>query len=149
MPRSNSSTAVLVDTNVISRALLPRHISGKSVTAAEWRDALLGRSIVMAVQTRVELLVWPDLADWGPARREALAAWVAAVPVVDVTLDVQAAYVDLTARAKRSGHAIADRTHVADRWIAATALATKLPLASDDGIFFGIQDLELIGPGGS
>lgn len=149
MPRSESSTAVLVDTNVVSRALLPRRVSGKSVTAAAWREALFGRSIVISVQTRVELLVWPELRDWGEARRAALAAWLAAVPVVDVTLDVQAAYVDLTARAKRSGHPISDRMHVADRWIAATALTTGLPLASDDGIFVGIDRLELIGPGGS
>lgn len=149
MPRSESLTAVLVDTNVISRAVLPSRVSGKSVAAAEWRDALLGRAIVISVQTRVELLAWPDLRDWGDSRREELTAWVAAVPVVDVTLDVQAEYVDLTARAKRSGHAISDRTHVADRWIAATALATGLPLASDDGIFAGIERLELVRPVGS
>lgn len=142
---TSPSTAVLVDTNVISRALLPSRISGKSVAATEWREALLGRSIAIAVQTRVELLTWPLMRDWGAARRDALEAWVAAVPVVDVTADVQAAYVDLTARAKKSGHAIHDRTHVADRWIAATALAARLPLASDDGIFSGIDGLELLG----
>lgn len=144
MPGPRPSTAVLVDTNVISRALLPSRVSGKSATAAEWREVLLGRSIVMAVQTRVELLSWPGMSGWGPARQGALESWVAAVPTVDVTAEVQAAYVDLTVTAKRAGHAIQDRAHVADRWIAATALAARLPLASDDGIFAGIEGLELV-----
>lgn len=144
MPGTNPSTWLIVDTSVISRALLPSRVSGKSVAATEWSEALLGRSVVIAVQTRVELLSWPGLRGWGAVRRDALESWVAAVPTIDVTAKVQAAYVDLTVRSKKAGHAIQDPMHVADRWIAATALAAGLPLASDDGIFAGIEGLHLL-----
>jgi predicted nucleic acid-binding protein len=61
-----------------------------------------------------------------------------------VSQPVQDRYVDLTAWAKHSGHAVYDKTHTADRWIAATALSHDLELASRDGLFVGIAGLRLL-----
>lgn len=43
----------------------------------------------------------------------------------------------------RVGHALAQRTHEADRWIAATALRLGVPLVSDDQIFQEVPGLTL------
>jgi predicted nucleic acid-binding protein len=41
------------------------------------------------------------------------------------------------------GHALGQREHNADRWIAATALRLRVPLVSNDGIFRGVPGLVL------
>ncbi len=41
------------------------------------------------------------------------------------------------------GHALSQREHNADRWIAATALRLGIPLVSNDGIFRDIPGLLL------
>lgn len=138
---------VLVDTDVVSRSLLPARVSGKRGASTGWSDALEGRTIAIAVQTRVELLAWPRLRNWSERRRSLLEDWVANVPAIDVTPEVQDAFVALTVEANRVGHGIHEKVHVADRWIAATAIAAGLPLASGDGIFNGIDGLELLEPG--
>lgn len=49
----------------------------------------------------------------------------------------------LRADCERIGHALAQREHNADRWIAATALRLGLPVVSNDGIFAGVPGLDL------
>ena len=44
---------------------------------------------------------------------------------------------------ERIGHALCQRNHDADRWIAATALRLRIPLVSNDGIFENAPGLEL------
>ena len=39
------------------------------------------------------------------------------------------------------GHALAQREHTADRWIAATALRLRIPLVSNDTIFKAVPGL--------
>ena len=51
-----------------------------------------------------------------------------------------------TAWAKQNGHAIHQKIHTADRWVAATALAYGLELAATDGIYDGIAGLSLLKP---
>lgn len=65
----------------------------------------------------------------GESRTEKLPNQINSVQRVEVTEAVRNAYVDLTTWAKRSGHAIHAKVHVADRWIAATAIAYNLDLA--------------------
>lgn len=42
---------------------------------------------------------------------------------------------------ERVGHALAQRDHDTDRWIAATAIHLGVPLVSHDGIFRGVPGL--------
>jgi predicted nucleic acid-binding protein len=44
-------------------------------------------------------------------------------------------YAMLRVACERAGHALAQREHTADRWIAATAVRLGVPLVSDDRIF--------------
>lgn len=141
---SVGSLPVLVDTDVMSSVVLPRTASGHSPANAEWQSLLFGRRVVIAVQTRVELLTWPLVSRWGDRRAQQLRAAVDAVPTIQISEEVQNAFVELTASAKNSGHAIHAKVHTGDRWIAATALAAGLPLASGDSVFAGVPGLDLL-----
>ena len=129
---------VLVDTDVFSKVFVqsPRDDIGRA-----WVAALAGRTVVIAVQTEVELRVWPLLRKWGEKRTADLIERIASVPAIQINELVQAAYVDLTVWAKESGHGIGAKDHTADRWIAATALAHRLELAAIDGIYDEIERL--------
>jgi predicted nucleic acid-binding protein len=54
-----------------------------------------------------------------------------------------AIYAQLRADCEATGHAIGQREHTADRWIAATALRLGIPLVSNDRIFRGAPGLVL------
>lgn len=137
----------LVDTDVMSKVVLPGRVTGRSAAGSTgWPAALLGVSVLIAVQTRVELMAWPLLRDWGEARARQLRVALDAVPTVQVSAEVQEAYAQLTATAKLAGHGIHAKEHTGDRWIAATAIAYDLPLATDDRIFRNIPDLALLEP---
>jgi predicted nucleic acid-binding protein len=41
------------------------------------------------------------------------------------------------------GHALSQKEHTGDRWIAATALRLGIPLVSNDGIFRNVPGLTL------
>jgi len=56
------------------------------------------------------------------------------------------AYVDLRTWAVRSGHGLGAKDHEADRWVAAVAMAAKLPLATEDSIFDGVAGLTRADP---
>jgi predicted nucleic acid-binding protein len=49
----------------------------------------------------------------------------------------------LRADCEAVGHALGQREHNADRWIAATAIRIGIPLVSNDTIFRGVPGLEL------
>lgn len=44
-------------------------------------------------------------------------------------------YARLRAQCERIGHALSQREHDADRWVASTAVRLGVPLVSNDGIF--------------
>jgi len=60
--------------------------------------------------------------------------------------EVTDAYVDLRTWCAHNGHGLGAKDHEADRWVAAVALAAKLPLASEDAIFDGIPHLQRAEP---
>ncbi|MGH3565222.1 MAG: hypothetical protein ACRDRH_04160 [Pseudonocardia sp.] len=64
-----------------------------------------------------------------------------------VTDDVVAAYVDLSVACRSAGHALHQKVHVADRWVAATAIALDRPLLSLDGVFAAAPGLRLLSAG--
>ena len=48
---------------------------------------------------------------------------------------------ELRAGCELGGHALGNKIHEADRWIAATALRLCVPLVSDDGVYVGVERL--------
>jgi predicted nucleic acid-binding protein len=52
-------------------------------------------------------------------------------------------YARLRADCEALGHALGQREHNADRWIAATALRLGVPLVSNDGIFRDVPGLNI------
>jgi predicted nucleic acid-binding protein len=53
------------------------------------------------------------------------------------------AYAQLPGDCEAVGHALAQRGHNADRWIAATAIRLAIPLVSNDRIFRHVPGLTL------
>jgi predicted nucleic acid-binding protein len=51
---------------------------------------------------------------------------------------------ELRAWAHRSGHALGQKIHEADRWVAATAVALDLELVAGDGIFQDVTGLDIL-----
>lgn len=132
---------VLLDTNVFTWVYIaPR----KSELSKAWIAKLAGRTVVLAVQTEVEILSGPRLAKWGTSRTEALLAQLIGKVTIPVDENVQGKYVDLTVWAKEAAHPIQQKIHSADRWIAATALAYDLDLATGDGIFEDVNGLRVL-----
>jgi len=137
---AGSKGPVLVDTDVFSKVWV---IHPRDPFGTAWASALEGRTAVIAVQTAVELRVWPILRSWGDTRTQRLTELVESFPTIQISRDVQDRYVELTAWAKANAHGIQDKAHVGDRWIAATALAHDLELAARDGLYAGISGLRL------
>lgn len=48
---------------------------------------------------------------------------------------------DLRASCEAKGHALGQKVHEADRWIAATAVRPGVELVSDDGVFQNVEGL--------
>lgn len=130
---------VVVDTDVFSRV----YVSTTGPQYRELRDRLAGSLPVIATETYAELMSWPRLRDWGPGRTRAFDGILAATTVIPVTPEVVEAYVTLHVDCLRIGHALSQKVHTADRWVAATALALDRPLISLDGIYRGVPGLTL------
>lgn len=111
--------------------------------ADRWRRALTGVDIVIATQTRAESLAGALAARWGPARIVQLRAQLAATATVPADDAVVEAYAWLTADCRQAGHPLYQRVRAADRWVAATAITTDLPLLSGDGVYAGAPRLRL------
>ncbi len=52
-------------------------------------------------------------------------------------------YAELRVDCQRAGHALSQREHDADRWIAATAIRLGVPLVSNDRVFEETPGLRL------
>lgn len=53
---------------------------------------------------------------------------------------------DVRASCEAAGHALGQKPHEADRWIAATALRLELELVSDDAVFHDVPSLAVLSP---
>jgi len=129
---------LVVDTDVYSARLTP------GSTLAERYDALLvGRPAFLSFQTVAELRYGALLRGWGAPRLQRLEAAIARAEIVHTGGDLVRAYAELRVACERTGHALGQRDHDADRWIAATALRLGVPLVSNDRIFEGTPGLLL------
>jgi predicted nucleic acid-binding protein len=134
--------AVVVDTMVASAWLGVRDSPRKS----RW-VALLSRSRwVLPFTVVAEMRFGAEVARWGARRRGVLDRLVGSAGVTPPLREVTDAYVDLRTWCVRTGHGLGAKDHEADRWVAAVALAAKLPLASEDSIFDNVPNLQRADP---
>jgi predicted nucleic acid-binding protein len=131
---------VVVDTGVYGAELLKTHAS----LAAAYQGFLVGRSVFIPFVTFAELRYGARRAGWGSARMQRLeSAWrsLRSCGPHPALVDV---YVELRDACARSGHALGERVHEADRWIAATAVWLGIPLVTHDGVFRKTPGLRLL-----
>lgn len=128
---SSRASTVVVDTNVFSADLLRT----TRPLVELYRPVLAGRRFVISFQTVAEISFGARRRRWGPDRIARLTARLASAEVVWPGPDLLDVYVGLRVACERAGHALGQRDHDSDRWIAATALHLGVPLVSHDGIF--------------
>lgn len=132
------TSEVVVDTMIASAWLGVRDTTRRT----QW-EPLLSRSIwVLPFTVVAEMRFGAEVAGWGARRRGVLDRLVASSQVMPPLVEVTDAYVDLRTWCVRAGHGLGAKDHEADRWVAAVALAAKLPLASEDAIFDDIPQLK-------
>lgn len=136
------ASAVVVDTMIASAWLGLRDSPPK----ARWQPLLEQSAWVLPFTVVAEMRFGAEVANWGARRRDVLDRLIARTGVVPPLDEVTDAYVDLRTWAVRSGHGLGAKDHEADRWVAAVAMAAKLPLATEDSIFDGVAGLTRADP---
>lgn len=127
---------MVVDTDVFSARLIP-----DSALALRYEPLLLGRIEFISFQTVAEVRYGALLRGWGATRLRRTEAEIARTEIVHTGPDLIRIYADLRVACQRTGHALAQREHDADRWIAATAIRLGVPLVSNDGVFLNAPGL--------
>ena len=121
---------IVADTDVFGAQLVPG-----SALAARYEPIILGRLVFNSFQTAAELRYGALLRNWGEHRMRKLEARIAAAETVHSGPDLVGVYARLRVQCERAGHALSQRVHDADRWVAATAIRLGIPLVSNDGVF--------------
>lgn len=128
------SRRVVLDTDVFSLLYVRTKVDIDDRLRA-WRADLAGATVVIATQTRAEILFGAALVGWGAARMQRVNRLLDATPTAPVTEEVVQAYIELRVACQRAGHALAAKIHGGDLWIAATAIAIDAALLSVDRIY--------------
>jgi predicted nucleic acid-binding protein len=83
------------------------------------------------------------MSGWGPRRITELRTMTADVTVLPVDAETVERVAQLRNECRRIGHALHQRHHNADLWIAAAAVRWATPLVAHDAVFLGCPGLEL------
>lgn len=129
---------VVVDTGVFGARLTPR-----SPLKDLYQPLLLGRPAFVSFQTVAELRYGAIRAHWGPTRVRRLEELLTEAEIVWPGPLLVDTYAQLRAECMEAGHALGQREHDADRWIAAAAIRLDVPLVSHDGVFRDVPGLRL------
>ncbi|MGH9063003.1 MAG: PIN domain-containing protein [Acidimicrobiales bacterium] len=129
----------MVDTRVFSARLLRR----ASALDDLYLPMLASRPAVISFQTAAEVRHGAIKGGWGPARLRRLEVRLAEVDIAWPGPELVVGYAQLRADCERVGHALGQRIHDADRWIAATAIRLGLPLVAHDRVFRHVPGLIL------
>lgn len=125
---------VVLDTSVVS--LLFRN----AAQAEFYQDEIAGRRPVISFQTQEEALFGAIKGSWGARRMSQLRRRLDQYELIGVTPEL----IDICAHLRSERESAGRQLNNADAWIAATALLLQCPLATTDGDFEGIPELELI-----
>jgi predicted nucleic acid-binding protein len=129
---------IVIDTDVFSADLVPG-----SLLAERYAPIITGRLAFISFQTAAELRYGAIRRGWGAARMLKLEAKIGRVEVVHTGPELVLLCAQLRADCEAIGHALGQREHSADRWIAATAIRLGMPLVSNDAHFRGVPGLTL------
>jgi predicted nucleic acid-binding protein len=139
MTPRQQATHVVIDTDVASWLLHPvplRH-------GEEARQIIGDRLWVVSFVTVTELRYGAFRAGWGELRARRLERSIADFYVIQTNDGLISRCAELRGWASRKGHGVAQKIHEADRWVASTALILGLELIAGDGIYNGIDGLNL------
>jgi predicted nucleic acid-binding protein len=129
---------IVIDTDVFSADRVPG-----SRLVERYAPLITGRLAFISFQTAAELPYGGIRRGWGQPRMLRMEAKIERVEVVHSGPELVAVYAQLRADCLAAGHALGQKEHTADRWIAATAIRLGIPLVSNDGIFRGAPGVEL------
>ena len=129
---------IVIDTDVFGADLVPG-----SKLAAVYEPIIVGRPAFISFQTAAELRYGALRRGWGPTRMLKLEARINEAEIVHTGPELVLVYAQLRVACERIGHALSQRDHDADRWVAATALRLGISLVSNDGIFKNVPGLAL------
>ena len=135
-----ASATVVLDTMVVSALL---HPSRAHPAAADYRDRIAGRPVVVSFVVVTELRYGALTAGWGELRRRALERDLGRFVVVQPDDGLMERCAPIRDECERAGHPLGQKVHETDRWIASTALYLSLDLVSDDGVFSGVRGLTI------
>jgi predicted nucleic acid-binding protein len=134
---------VVVDTMVVSALVNAGHDPG---TATRYRSEIDGRTVLVSFVTVTEMRFGAIKAGWGEIRRRSLERVLAQLVVVQPDDDLMLTCAELRATCLAAGHALGQKVHEADRWIAATAMTLGVELISSDAVFWNVPGLAVQGP---
>jgi predicted nucleic acid-binding protein len=126
-------TATVLDTDVFSLLFIRR--KPRDDRATDWRRKLAGYRVVIAFQTRAEILAGAHANGWSQQRLSRTREILDRTPTIGPDREVIDAYANLVAECRRLGHPLQEKVHTADRWIASCAIAKNVHLLSGDGVF--------------
>ena len=138
MSSVRSRGPIVIDTDVFSADLVPG-----SRLAERYAPLITGRLAFISFQTAAELRYGAIRRGWGQPRMLVMEAKIERVEVIHSGPELVAIYAQLRADCVAAGHALGQKEHTADRWIAATAIRLGIPLVSNDGIFRRAPGVEL------
>ena len=128
----------MIDTGVFGAQLTP----GSPLTPL-YAPLIDRRPALISFQTVAELRFGALRRGWGEHRLRRLAASISRAEVVWAGPELVDVYAAFRASCEAAGHALGQRHHDADRWIAAVALRLRLPLVSHDAVFIDAPGLVL------
>lgn len=111
-----------------------------------WSPSLTRAWWILPFTVVAEMRFGADVAGWGARRKSVLDQLILRSGVVPPLGEVTDSYVELRTWCVRTGHGLGAKDHEADRWVAAVALAARLPLATDDSIFDDLPMLDRVHP---
>ena len=136
---------VVIDTDVYSALYAdPGRAARRGLPVTSWQEALAGLRVLISFQTRAEVLAGLRAGNWGVGRQHTAVAKLDTAPTIPADHEVLDSYAELTSQCRRAGHALHDKVHTADRWVAASAIAKGLPLLSGDRVYRGAPGLSLL-----
>ncbi len=137
---TGAPSAVVVDTMAAGWLLDER----AHPLAERYRALIDRRPIVLAFQTVMELRYGALHAGWGEFRRRRLEQRIAELTLAQPDDEMITICAELRQACRASGHALAEKIHDGDRWIAAAAIQLAVPLVSHDGVFANTPGLQLL-----
>jgi hypothetical protein len=112
--------------------------------AADYRALIADRPTLISFATVTEMRYGALKAGWGEFRRRGLERDLARFAIIQPDDRLMHICARLRTSCERDGHALGQKVHESDRWIASSAIRLGIELVSDDSIFADVPDLIVI-----